>query len=209
MKFYDCSTAPSPRRVRIFIAEKNIKIETVELNLMKGEHMTSDYRSKNPNLEVPLLELEDGTTIPQVNAICRYLEDIHPDNPLHGRDPVEGALVEAANTKIQLDGFMAVAEAFRNFTPGLKDRAMPGPHNYAQIPELAKRGLLRLDNFLADLESHFESNEYMVSNYFSVADISALVCIDFAKWVKKPIPEDYKNLHRWYSTVSARPSCKV
>ena len=83
MKFYDCSTAPSPRRVRIFIAEKNIKIETVELNLMKGEHMTSDYRSKNPNLEVPLLELEDGTTIPQVNAICRYLEDIHPDNPLH------------------------------------------------------------------------------------------------------------------------------
>jgi glutathione S-transferase len=117
--------------------------------------------------------------------------------------------VEAANTKIQLDGFMAAAEAFRNFTPGLKDRAMPGPHNYAQIPELAKRGLLRLDNFLADLESHFASNEYMVSNYFSVADISALVCIDFAKWVKKPIPEDYKNLHRWYSTVSARPSCKV
>lgn len=209
MKFYDCSTAPSPRRVRIFIAEKNIDVETIEVNLMKGEHLTPEYKAKNPNLEVPLLELENGTTIAQANAICRYLEDIKPENPLHGRNSIESALVDGANTKIMLDGFMAAAEAFRNSTPGMKNRAMPGPHNYSQIPELAQRGLLRLGNFLSDLEIHFESNEYMVNDYFSVADISALVCIDFAKWVKKPIPEDYENLNRWYKTVSTRPSCKL
>ena len=82
MKFYDCSTAPSPRRVRIFIAEKNIDVETIEVNLMKGEHLTPEYRAKNPNLEVPLLELENGTTIAQANAICRYLEDIKPEDSL-------------------------------------------------------------------------------------------------------------------------------
>ena len=90
-----------------------------------------------------------------------------PENPLHGRDSIESALVDGANTKIMLDGFMAAAEAFRNSTPGMKNRAMPGPHNYAQIPELAQRGLLRLDNFLSDLEIHFESNEYMVNDFFS------------------------------------------
>ena len=136
MKFYDCSTAPSPRRVRIFIAEKNIDVETIEVNLMKGEHLTPEYRAKNPNLEVPLLELENGTTIAQANAICRYLEDIKPENPLHGRDSIESALVDGANTKIMLDGFMAAAEAFRNSTPGMKNRAMPGPHNFPKYLSL-------------------------------------------------------------------------
>jgi glutathione S-transferase len=86
---------------------------------------------------------------------------------------------------------------------------MPGPHNYAQIPDLAERGLLRLDHFFSDFEAHLENSKYIVGDYFSVADITALVCIDFAKWVKKRIPEDATNINRWYNEVSQRPSAKA
>ncbi|HAZ79216.1 MAG TPA: glutathione S-transferase [Porticoccaceae bacterium] len=209
MKFYDCKTAPSPRRVRILMAEKAINIETIQVDLGSGEQFSDAYKSITPLSEVPLLVLDDGTSISQVNAICSYLEEIYPEPPLYGRTPAERALVESANNQIVMNGLSAVAEAFRNSTPGMKNRALPGPHNYAQIPELAERGLARLDHFFKGLDDHFASTQYMIGDYFSVADISALVCIDFAKWVKKPIPADFENLNRWYSQVSERPSAKA
>lgn len=206
MKFYDCKTAPSPRRVRVFMAEKNISIETIQVDLATGEQFSDAYKAITPLSEVPLLVLDDGTTISQVNAICQYLEDIYPQNPLYGRTPLERAQVESANSQIHMNGFMAVAEAFRNATPGLKNRAMPGPNDYAQIPELAERGLLRLDHFFASLEQHLADSQFIVGDYFSIADISAMICIDFAKWVKKPIPENFEYLKRWHGEMSARPS---
>ena len=206
MKLYDCATAPSPRRVRVFMAEKAIEIETIQVDLSTGEQFSEAFKAINPLGEVPLLQLDDGTTISQVNAICRYLEELYPDNPLHGRTPLERALVESANNQAMMNGFMAGAEALRNAVPGMKNRAMPGPHNYPQIPALAERGLQRIDNYFSDLDAHFESSQYMVNDYFSVADISILVFIDFAKWVKKRIPEDHKHLDRWYQQVSQRPS---
>ncbi|HIG66729.1 MAG TPA: glutathione S-transferase family protein [Porticoccaceae bacterium] len=209
MRFYDCTTAPSPRRVRVLMAEKGIEIDTIQIDLFKGEQFSEAFKKVSPLSEVPVLVLDDGTTITQVNAISRYLDEIFPENPLHGRTLVERARVDSANSWVQMNGFAAGAEAFRNFTPGFKNRAMPGPHNYSQIPELAERGLLRIDHFFADLDAHFESNEYLVDDYFSVADISALVCVDFAKWVKKRIPEDHKNLLRWYDQVNQRPSAKA
>ena len=209
MKFYDCKTAPSPRRVRILMAEKAINIETIQVDLGSGEQFSDAYKSITPLSEVPLLVLDDGTSISQVNAICSYLEEIYPEPPLYGRTPAERALVESANNQIVMNGLSAVAEAFRNSTPGMKNRALPGPHNYAQIPELAERGLARLDHFFKGLDDHFASPQYMIGDYFSVADISALVCIDFAKWVKKPIPADFENLNRWSSQVSERPSAKA
>ena len=209
MKLYDCATAPSPRRVRVFMAEKGIEIETIQVDLSTGEQFSEAFKAINPLGEVPLLQLDDGTTISQVNAICRYLEELYPDNPLHGRTPLERALVESANNQAMMNGFMAGAEALRNAVPGMKNRAMPGPHNYPQIPALAERGLQRIDNYFSDLDSHFESSQYMVNDYFSVADISVLVFVDFAKWVKKRVPEDHKNLARWYQQVSQRPSAKA
>jgi len=209
MKFYDCSTAPSPRRVRVLMAEKGIEIDTIQVDLVKGEQFSEAYQKVSALSEVPVLVLDDGTTITQVNSICRYLEETFPKNPLHGRTPAERARVDSANSWVQMNGLAAGAEAFRNSTPGFQNRAMPGPHNYSQIPELAERGLQRLDNFFSDLEAHFESSEYLVDDYFSVADISALVCVDFAKWVKKRVPEDHKNLLRWYDQVSHRPSAKA
>ena len=209
MKFYGCATAPSPRRVRVFMAEKNIQIETIQVDLGSGEQFSDEFKAINPLMEVPFLQLDDGSSISQVNAICRYLEEIYPDNPLYGRTPIERALVESANNRVTMNGFAAGAEALRNSAPGMKNRAMPGPYNYSQIPELATRGLERIDNCFSDLDSHFESSHYMVEDYFSVADISALVFIDFAKWVKKRIPENHTNLARWYAEVSQRPSAKA
>ena len=209
MKFYDCTTAPSPRRVRIFMAEKGIEIETVQIDLANGEQFSEAFKAINPLCEVPLLVLDDGTSISQISAICRYLEEIYPDNPLLGRTPVERAVVESCNQQLQMNGFAAGAEAFRNATPGFKNRAMPGPHNYSQIAELAERGQQRLDNLFSDLEAHLANSEFIVGDYYSIADISALCVIDFAKWVKKRIPEDYSNLQRWYDQVSSRPSAKA
>ena len=209
MKFYDCSTAPSPRRVRIFIAEKAIEIETIQVDLSKGEQFSEAFKAINPLMEVPYLTLDDGIGLSQVEAICRYLEEIYPDNPLYGRTPIERALVTSFNNQVNTNGFMAGAEALRNGSPAMKNRAMPGPHNYSQIPELAARGLERIDNCFADLNKHFESSQYMVDDYFSVADISALVFVDFAKWVKKRIPEDHHHLARWYEQVNSRPSSKA
>ena len=209
MKFYDCTTAPSPRRVRIFMAEKGIEIDTVQIDLANGEQFSEEFKAINPLCEVPLLVLEDGTSISQISAICRYLEEIYPDNPLLGRTPVERAVVESSNQQLQMNGFAAGAEAFRNATPGFKNRAMPGPHNYSQIPELAERGQQRLDNLFSDLEAHLANSQYIVGDYYSIADISALCVVDFAKWVKKRIPEDYSNLQRWYDQVSSRPSSKA
>ena len=209
MKFYDCATAPSPRRVRIFMAEKGIEIETIQIDLANGEQFSEAFKAINPLCEVPLLVLDDGTSISQISAICRYLEEIYPDNPLLGRTPVERAVVESSNQQLQMNGFAAGAEAFRNATPGFKNRAMPGPHNYSQIPELAERGQQRLDNLFSDLEAHLANSEFIVGDYYSIADISALCVIDFAKWVKKRIPEDYSNLQRWYDQVSSRPSAKA
>jgi glutathione S-transferase len=191
------------------MAEKNIQIETIQVDLGSGEQFSDEFKAINPLMEVPFLQLDDGSSISQVNAICRYLEEIYPDNPLYGRTPIERALVESANNRVTMNGFTAGAEALRNSAPGMKNRAMPGPYNYSQIPELAARGLERIDNCFSDLDSHFESSHYMVEDYFSVADISALVFIDFAKWVKKRIPENHTNLARWYAEVSQRPSAKA
>lgn len=209
MKFYDCKTAPSPRRVRIFLAEKGVEIDSVQVDLAKGEQFSDAFMKISPLAEVPLLVLDDGTVLSQVNAICHYLEEVFPENPLCGRTPVERAQVDAFNGLLQMNGFMAGAEAFRNATPGFKNRAMPGPHNYSQIPELAERGLLRLDNLFVDLDAHFADNQFFMGDYYSMADISGLTIVDFAKWVKKFIPENCVHLQRWYDQVNDRPSAKA
>lgn len=209
MKLYDYKQAPNPRRVRIFMAEKGIEIETIQINLMKGEQRSESYRKINPMGEVPALVLDNGTCIAQTNAICRYLEDIYPENPLYGRNSEERALVESQNHLIQMNGIVAGAEAFRNSSPNFKNRAISGPHAYAQIPELAERGLQRVDNLFADLDKHFSDQQFLVGDYFSVADITAFCTIGFTRWVKKTIPSECTHLQRWYDQISSRQSAKA
>ena len=209
MKLYDFAPAPNPRRVRMFLAEKGVAVDAVQIDLTKGEQRTEEFRAINPAMDVPVLELDDGRRIHQVDAICRYLEEIYPDNPLWGRDPFERAQVNIHNHQIMLNGLLAVAEAYRNTTPMFVDRAVPGPHNYPQSPELAERGMLRVANFFSDMDAYFAASEYVVGDYFSVADIQALIVIDFAKWVKVRIAPEQENLQRWYDQVSARPSASA
>lgn len=206
MKLYDFTPAPNPRRVRIFLAEKDIEVENIQVNLAEKEQLSDAHKARNPTLDVPVLELDDGTYIHQVNAICRYIEETHPQNPLYGRNPVERAQVEAWNHQMFLTGMMGVADAYRNTTELFVDRALPGKHDYPQIPELAKRGFKRIPHYFNDMNEHFASNEYVVGDYFSIADITAFVTIDFAKWVKQAPAEEHTHLKAWYERIAARPS---
>jgi glutathione S-transferase len=209
VKFYDCRTAPSPRRVRIFAAEKGIELDKVEVDLMQGEQFSPEFRAVNPDCVVPVLVLDDGKCISEVLAICDYLEILHPEPPLFGRMPEERAQVMMWNFKIEQQGLWPVAEAFRNATPGLAGRALPGPDNYAQIPELAVRGRERATAFLGRLDRLLGEHEFVAGEAFSIADISALVVVDFAKRLKIAAGTSMPNLERWHAAVGARPSASA
>ena len=206
MKLYDYAIAPNPRRVTIFIAEKGIEIDTVQIDLRAGEHKTPEFTALNPMQDVPALELDDGSCINQVNAICRYLDELYPQPPLYGRTPKERAQVESWNHHVQNNGILAVTEAYRNSSPNFVNRAVSGPNAYTQIPELGERGLARISDFFTDMDAHFADNQFVLGDYFSVVDITAYITIDFAKWVKMRIPKECTHLKRWFDDMSARPS---
>ena len=209
MKFYDCRTAPSPRRVRIFLAEKGIDVETVEVDLAAGEQFSDEFRAVNPDCVVPALELDDGTCLSEVIAICQYLEEQYPEPPLLGSDSLERAQISMWNAKVEQQGISAVADAFRNKVRGLQGKAVTGPESYEQIPELAERGRRRVLQFFRRLDGQLADHRYVAGDKFSIADISAMVAVDFAHWSKIDVPDDAANLRRWYGEVAARPSAKA
>ncbi|MFO1152817.1 MAG: glutathione S-transferase [Rhodospirillales bacterium] len=206
MKLYDFARAPSPRRVRIFLAEKNVTLPMVQVDLRKGEQQEDWFLRLNPWATVPVLELDDGTAISEASACCRYLEEIYPDPPLLGRTAAEKGVIAMWDHRCEIDGFLAVAEAFRNETPGMKDRALPGVPSFPQIPVLAERGRLRVVHFMQLLDQRLAGSEYLAGDVFTVADITALISIDFAGWLKITIPPERPHLARWHGLVSARPS---
>jgi glutathione S-transferase len=209
MRFYDCATAPSPRRVRIFLAEKGVTLPTVQVDLRNNEQLGAAFRAINPEATVPVLELDSGTRIADIVAICRYIEETHPHPPLMGVDAEDKAVVEMWLRWVEREGFQAAGDAFRNATPGLKDRALPGPDNYAQIPALAERGRARLARFFARLDARLAASEFIAGPRYTIADITALVSVDFAGWIKLRPPPELTRLRRWYEAVSARPSAKA
>ncbi len=207
MKLHYSASSPNSRRVRIFLAEKGISIPLVTVDLGKGEQHSDAYRAINPRRVVPTLVLEDGTSIGEVPAICRYIEEAHPTPPLLGETAKEKALVAMWERRAELEGFATVMEAIRNSAPGLKGRAIAGPHDYGQIPELAERSKLRVKNFFADFDARLGEAAFVAGQRFSVADITALVTVDFAaKAINIPVPDEHRSLRRWYDAVSSRPS---
>jgi glutathione S-transferase len=206
MKFYDCATAPSPRRVRIFLAEKGVTLPTIQVDLRNGEQFTPAFRAINPDCTVPALALDDGTVIADAVAICHYVEELYPDPPLIGTTPQERAVVIALNRQVERDGLFAAMDAFRNTAKGLKGRALPGPHGYEQIPELAERGRVRVEHFFRAMDARLASSEFLAGRRYTIADISTLVLAELAGRAKLDMPDDCTNLRRWYDSVSARPS---
>src|SRR6266481_1643918 len=207
LRLYHYAASPNSRRVRIFLAEKGIAIPLAPVDLAKGEQHSDAYRAINPRRVVPTLVLEDGTAIGEVPAICRYIEGAHPTPPLLGETPKEKALVVMWERRAELEGFAAVMEAIRNSLPGLKSRAIAGPHDYEQIPELAERSKLRVKNFFADFDARLGEVPFVAGQRFSVADITALVTVDFAaKAINFSVPGEHRSLKRWYEAVSSRSS---
>jgi glutathione S-transferase len=209
MKFYDCATAPSPRRVRIFLAEKGISVPTVQVDLRNNEQLSPTFRAINPDATVPALELDDGTRINDAVGICVYFEAVHPQPALMGETAEQKALIASWQREVERNGFYAVMEAFRNSTPGLKGRALPGPHDYEQIPALAERGRLRVKHFYERMDARLAQSEFVAGPRYSIADITGLIAVDFAARAKMPIPENLSHLRRWHAQVSARPSAKA
>ena len=208
MKFYDCKTAPSPRRARIFIAEKNIPVEHIEVDLRNAEQMSDAFRAINPYCTVPVLELDDGTHLTTTAGIWQYLEAAYPEPALMGKTAEQKGIIADLQWRIETGGFMAMSEYLRNSAPAMKGRALTGTVNYEQIPELAVRGQDRLTHFFNDIDELVGTKPYVAGETFSVADIDLLVVVDFAKWRQITLPETAVNAWRWYETVSARPSAQ-
>jgi glutathione S-transferase len=209
MKLYDCTPAPNPRRVRIFLAEKGIVVPTIQVDLRANEQFSPAFRAINPDCTVPVLELDDGMRISDVMAICVYFETSQPEPALMGAGAQDRANMSAWQRRVERDGFFAVAEAFRNSARGFKGRALPGADDYEQIPALVERGRARVAKFFAMLDAHLAGSEFVAGKRYSIADITALVAVDFAGWIKLAVPEDCGHLRRWYGAVSARPSAKA
>jgi len=206
MKLYTYPPAPNPRRVHVFLAEKGLSIPCEQVDLMKGEQFATGFRATNALLTVPALVTDEGVTLTQVSAIVDYLEALHPEPALLGRTPLEKGLVREWCHRVFVEGLSAIADVFRNGNPAFEHRALPGPLDLEQLPGLVDRGLLRLDAFWNTLDTHLAGREFMVGERFTMADIDAAVSCDFARWVRKSIPEDCRNLLRWHAAMRARPS---
>ncbi|MCK9282727.1 MAG: glutathione S-transferase [Rhodocyclaceae bacterium] len=210
MLLYDYHPAPSPRRVRIFLAEKTLSVPIRAVDLAKREQLADDYRAKNPRCTVPMLELDDGSCLWDTLAICEYIESLQPSPPLFGRSALDHARVVMWYQRIELDGFLATADVFRNANPAFKDRALFGPLPTAQIPALIERSRPRVRQFYLDMDARLAASEYVAGDFFSLADIQLLCVVDFAMgWGRMPLPAECAALAAWHAKVGARPSASA
>ena len=203
MKLYDGGRAPNPRRTRIFLAEKGIKLPLEPIDLGAMQHRSAAYTAVNPIQRVPALELDDGTVITESIAICRYFEELQPDPPLFGRGALEIARVEMWNRRLELHFLFPVSHVFRNSHPAMKEMEVP------QVPAWAEANKPRVMDFLTILDGSLKDRRFVAGDCYTVADITGLVCIDFMKPAKLAVPESLTNLKRWHAEVSARPSAQA
>lgn len=204
MTLYDCATAPSPRRARILLAEKGVPHHTVQVDLRSGEQLGEAFRRVNPQCTVPALVTDEGAVLTDNAAIAAYLEARCPEPPLLGRTPLDKAEIASWQWRVEFEGLLPVADALRNSSPAMVNRALPGPVDFAQIPELAQRGLARVQGFLALLNEHLAGREFIAAGQFSIADITAVVVVDFARVVKIRPGDAHPHLLRWRAAMQAR-----
>jgi glutathione S-transferase len=203
MLLYHDLRAPNPRRVRIFLAEKGVAYDTIEVSITAGEHQKPEFRRKNPLALLPVLELGDGKILRESMAISRYLEELHPEPNLLGADPWERAVIEQWNRHAELELLIPIAQVFRNTNAFWQGRI----RQCSEFGEIMREQvLLRFDW----LEQELAQREYLAGPRFTVADITALCAIDFGKVSNLRIKaETYPNLAAWHARVSGRPSAKA
>ena len=202
MKIYNSGTAPNPRRVRIFVAEKEIQIPYEEVDLVKAVNRGEEFRKKNPSGTVPVLELDDGTCISETVAICRYLEELHPNPPLMGVDAKDRAIVEMWQRRMELELLIPIADAFRQRHEFFKGKIR-------QLPEYAEVQKKNAEERLARLNGELANRKFIAGDRYTIADITALCAVDFGRVSKIAIQPDQANLARWHAEVSARTSAKA
>jgi glutathione S-transferase len=203
MKIYEFTGAPNPRRVRVFLAEKGINnVPSVQVNIATGENRKPEFLKINPMGGLPVLELDDGTLIAESVAICRYFEESHPEPRLMGIDAKDKAIVEMWNRRMEFEVLAMTAASFRNTSDFFKGR-IPQVKEYGEIAKnAAVKRLEWLDTVLAD-------REFIAGPRYTIADITALIGIDFGRTTAIKIQENQKNLARWHQAVSSRPSAKA
>lgn len=199
MKIYEANMAPNARRVRIFLAEKGIDMDYEQVDIMAGENLSDEFKRKNLTTKIPVLELDDGTFIGESVAICRYFEELHPENPLMGSTPKEKAEIEMWHRRVELHLLVPMAMAAQHGLGFFKDRMTPIPAWGEESRKLAQQ-------FLDDLEVRLGESTYIAGEHFSIADILALCCIDFAALPKIALKDSHTNIKRWHQLVSSRPS---
>jgi glutathione S-transferase len=203
MKLYDGGRAPNPRRVRVFLAEKGIKVETVPVDMGALEHRSETVAKLNPLMRLPVLLLDDGSVLTESVAICSYFEELHPEPALFGTGALGRAQVEMWQRRIEFGLLGTIAASFRHLHPAMKEWEVP------QVPQWGEANKPKALEFMAFLDSELAGREFIAGNEFSIADISAMIALDFAKPAKIAIPENLENLTRWYSAVRARPSANA
>lgn len=203
MKLYTYDPAPNPKRLSLFMQYKGIEIETQQIDMMTAEQLGDDYRKVNPECTVPALVLEDGTVLTEVIGICTYLEELHPDKPLLGTTALEKAQVISWDHKVFLGVMMPIAGMLRNRGEGFRNRALPGPLDVPQIPELIERGALQLQDILPKLDAHLANSTWLAGDNLSFADIDLMVAVGFMAWVKQSIPDECTHLKAWHERATA------
>lgn len=203
MKLYDSKTAPNPRRVRIFLAEKGIAVPTEQVDIAGKQNRGPEYSAKNPLHGVPILELDDGTVIAETVAICRYFEETHPNPPLFGTDAKDKAIVEMWQRRMELYAMNCITGAFRHGNAFFADRI-------TQVPAYAEQCLKEAPGVFDFLDDVLAKTKYIAGDRYSIADITALCTVDFARVLRLRVdPDRHKNLARWHADVSARPSAQA
>ncbi len=203
MKLYDTPLAPNPRRVRWFMAEKGIEdVEIVSLNLIEGTHKQPEYLAKAGLPNVPALEMDDGTTITESIAICRYLEAFYPEPNLFGRDPKETAIIEMWMRRAEMMVATPFMMGVRHSHPALAALEIQNPEIAEYNKAQGLRALKVLDRRLAEAE-------WLAADRLTIADIVGFIGIDFTRMIKLAIPEDLRNVHRWAEAMRARPAAKT
>jgi glutathione S-transferase len=200
MLLYNTPLAPNPRRVRIFLAEKGVSLPTRNIDLMSLEHLNADYSRINPLQAVPALVLDDGAVLTESVAICRYVEWLHPEPPLFGRDGREQAFVDMWQRRMEFSLFLPVAFAFRHSHPRMAVLEKP------QFPEFAEAQRARAVEAMRFLDRELADRPFVAGEAFTIADITAFVAMELTKLARIEAPAELAHLARWRAAMGARPS---